>query len=1082
MPTPGGTRDVTAWPAHEGAPPGADADAALSALWHGCAPAAAADPLHGAVLALFKFVRHLAGRAEADARDTKRQISDLQAALLPSGPQAVDLTIAPAETAGETQRGAAPPVPRAGPRIDPAEATLPPRTRPATGRGQGAKGFAAGGDAQPAEAAGTQTGALPAARSGARTGLTAEELLPRGKGAKVATEKGAGLAGAAASRAGTRIGPAETSLVPPRDNPAKGRGQGVKVAAGGDGVQRVEASLSREISAVHAALQESVDHLACELQAGVDEGEERRARDYESLRLSIEEARELIDSKRDVEGEAHAARLTAEHCKQALGTLSLQLAGVAGERQADRERAEDAAESLHRELRDLRAEVADLRSAAKEARHTAAALATGFGCNNPRGLQSAVAAVVRDVAEVRAFDATAALADAFGLRGAEPGEAPAAMRGAVGGLVGDVRRLRSDLEECRRAQADADRRVADLQAELGFGRAHGAGCGVGGKAAALRGVFDDLESLRADVSTLREALGSVAARGDEFAAQLASGFGVPEEAAAEAGGGVGGKAAALRGVFGDLQSLRVDVSTLREALGSSAARGDELAAALASGFGVPEEAAAGGKAAAVRSAARALRGDVQNLRADVSDLRESAARSGAYMKALGDGFGLQAGLGNEAPAVRDATQAVLRDVGDLRAALHAVQSSAARNGAVLGALSAGFGVLPEEAGTISADALRRSVQSVLCDIDRVRFKQRGIGSPAHEAEAAQAQELKAEVNALEEKMNREITRLRLSSEADRRKHCPEPVYNRPQTTNLPCAEACSDLPRWNAEQHTGTQDASIDVSTLSSIRVKSKCAHDVSEHAASLHKSVGRLSDDVSTLFQKLTTLVDHDNLKEVVTAIRGRFRVLEESRDGQLQVMQIVAPYFDKLDHLYNILGLDKRSAASAATGPASDKIKVLLSLPVFAHFTSLINDVTNRTYAGDSSCTAAFSSPRKPCSQSEYAPVSGGLGLKRSSRSVADRTCREAVECVGVELEDGAKGVTVVSVVPTGPAHRAGWGEGDVVTTVLGSSVRFVRDFVSMVNEAPQPSIPVSRIPRGKRRPVSGIVLKNKFTHWED
>ena len=72
--------------------------------------------------------------------------------------------------------------------------------------------------------------------------------------------------------------------------------------------------------------------------------------------------------------------------------------------------------------------------------------------------------------------------------------------------------------------------------------------------------------------------------------------------------------------------------------------------------------------------------------------------------------------------------------------------------------------------------------------------------------------------------------------------------------------------------------------------------------------------------------------IQEAFTVLTDRLGELEENKDEQDKAAVVISQYFDKLDHLYALLGLDKRTAAyGASLQEASEKAGILLALPAF-------------------------------------------------------------------------------------------------------------------------------------------------------
>eukprot|EP01064_Diplonema_japonicum_P029258 TRINITY_DN468_c3_g2_i5.p1 TRINITY_DN468_c3_g2~~TRINITY_DN468_c3_g2_i5.p1 ORF type:complete len:452 (+),score=100.72 TRINITY_DN468_c3_g2_i5:260-1615(+) len=197
---------------------------------------------------------------------------------------------------------------------------------------------------------------------------------------------------------------------------------------------------------------------------------------------------------------------------------------------------------------------------------------------------------------------------------------------------------------------------------------------------------------------------------------------------------------------------------------------------------------------------------------------------------------------------------------------------------------------------------------------------------------------------------------------------------------------------------------------------------------------------------------VDEPMLKEAFTLLKDRLEDLEETRDEQSKAALVITQYFDKLDHLYSLMELDKRAAAYGASASREEKLNLLMTLPVFDELLRQIHAVQPRPVA------------RESISQ-DYR----GVSPTRPSGSVN-------VVSAGVELKDrndSYGGATVVTITPGGPASEAGWKVGDHVVGVQGTPLRSARDFSALAST--QNTVPVTRIPAGHYRPVSGTVTFN-------
>ena len=81
------------------------------------------------------------------------------------------------------------------------------------------------------------------------------------------------------------------------------------------------------------------------------------------------------------------------------------------------------------------------------------------------------------------------------------------------------------------------------------------------------------------------------------------------------------------------------------------------------------------------------------------------------------------------------------------------------------------------------------------------------------------------------------------------------------------------------------------------------------------------------------------DVIQEAFQMIRGRIEELEENREEQGKAAVVISQYFDKLDHLYSLLDLDKRAAAYGAALPdQEEKLGILMALPIFDRLHSMI------------------------------------------------------------------------------------------------------------------------------------------------
>ena len=198
-------------------------------------------------------------------------------------------------------------------------------------------------------------------------------------------------------------------------------------------------------------------------------------------------------------------------------------------------------------------------------------------------------------------------------------------------------------------------------------------------------------------------------------------------------------------------------------------------------------------------------------------------------------------------------------------------------------------------------------------------------------------------------------------------------------------------------------------------------------------------------------------HLTEAFHALKDRLLDLEDTRDEQGKAAVVITQYFDKLDHLYSVLELDKRSAAMAASQGVEEKVTLLHSLPAFKSLKRLIQQIPSAL-------------PQQP-----VRAVPGHHHRRISPSRGRDNVIH--VTAAGVDISDqkgpNGGGITVVDVTPGGPASDAGWQPGDHLVGIFGNPLTGgAQDFAAAISRSSLSSVPVTRIPVGHYRPVSGNV----------